>query len=66
MMLSGNRQTSKQAEVIDDGSLSFSDGNVKKDGMVLVQISNADDARLAELGYKGEFRREFSVSIPEY
>ncbi|KAI0754561.1 amino acid transporter [Daedaleopsis nitida] len=26
-----------------------------------MQISNADDARLAELGYRGEFRREFSM-----
>ncbi|RDX48902.1 hypothetical protein OH76DRAFT_1439805 [Lentinus brumalis] len=28
---------------------------------VLVEIRDPDDARLAELGYKGEFRREFSL-----
>ena len=27
-----------------------------------VVVANSDDARLAELGYKGEFKREFSVS----
>ncbi|KAL7279659.1 hypothetical protein ACG7TL_006066 [Trametes sanguinea] len=27
----------------------------------LVNLANADDVRLAELGYKGEFRREFSL-----
>ncbi|KAI0718175.1 amino acid transporter [Cerioporus squamosus] len=27
----------------------------------VVEIRDADDARLAELGYKGEFRREFSL-----
>lgn len=26
-------------------------------------VKLADDARLAELGYKSEFKREFSVSI---
>ena len=26
------------------------------------EVRHADDARLAELGYKSEFRREFSVS----
>lgn len=28
----------------------------------LVSVRHADDALLAELGYKSEFRREFSVS----
>ena len=28
----------------------------------LVDIRRADDVRLAELGYKSEFKREFSVS----
>lgn len=27
------------------------------------EVKHADDARLAELGYKSEFRREFSVSM---
>ena len=29
---------------------------------LVVDVRDADDARLAELGYKGEFKREFSVS----
>lgn len=29
----------------------------------IVEVRQADDARLAELGYKGEFRREFSVGL---
>ena len=32
----------------------------------LVSIRHADDAMLAELGYKSEFRREFSVSTFGY
>ena len=27
-----------------------------------VVVANSDDVRLAELGYRGEFKREFSVS----
>ncbi len=30
---------------------------------VVIEIRDPDDARLAELGYKGEFRREFSVRV---
>ena len=30
---------------------------------VFIQATNADDVRLAELGYKGEFKREFSVGV---
>ena len=26
-------------------------------------VDDADDMRLAELGYRGEFKREFSVSL---
>ena len=38
---------------------------MEKSGVVdtIVEVRQADDARLAELGYKGEFRREFSVGI---
>ena len=36
-------------------------GNPEKDDEVIVQTRRADDVRLAELGYKSEFRREFSV-----
>ena len=28
---------------------------------IVVEIKDVDNARLAELGYRGEFRREFSV-----
>ena len=35
--------------------------DVSKSNSVLVDVTLADDARLAELGYKGEFKREFSV-----
>ena len=40
--------------------------SVEKTGTaeLVVDIGNADDVRLAELGYKGEFRREFSVGAP--
>ena len=30
----------------------------------LLSVRHADDALLAELGYKSEFKREFSVSPP--
>ena len=38
---------------------------MEKSGVVdtIVEVRQADDARLAELGYKGEFRREFSVGV---
>ncbi|KAI0330851.1 amino acid transporter [Cubamyces sp. BRFM 1775] len=35
--------------------------DVSKADEILVDVTLADDARLAELGYKGEFRREFSL-----
>ena len=37
--------------------------SMEKSGVVdtVVEVRQADDVRLAELGYKGEFRREFSV-----
>lgn len=40
-------------------SLARIDSSKKDDAFV--EVRSADDARLAELGYKGEFRREFSA-----
>lgn len=37
-------------------------GNRRQDSSALQNLRHADDAMLAELGYKSEFRREFSVS----
>ncbi|KAI0629994.1 amino acid transporter [Trametes polyzona] len=45
-----------------DTSQVHSDTSGKKnDAIVEVKIANVDDARLAELGYKGQFKREFSM-----
>lgn len=40
--------------------------SVDSDASSLLTIRRADDALLAELGYKAEFRREFSVSSIVY
>ena len=56
---SGHSITEKSPTVIVHESTRSSE-----DGSVL-SIRRADDALLAELGYKSEFRREFTVSYRE-
>ncbi|KAI0824004.1 amino acid transporter [Trametes gibbosa] len=48
-------------ELTTSGKGSLSARCTEKSGDVFVEVTSADDARLAELGYKGEFRREFSL-----
>ncbi|KAH9850200.1 amino acid transporter [Lenzites betulinus] len=50
---------SQKATASSQGSLDAR--GTEKAGDVFVEVTSADDARLAELGYKGEFKREFSL-----
>ena len=44
------------------GTPDASSEKVKMDNAeIVIEIKDVDNARLAELGYRGEFRREFSV-----
>ena len=49
---SGERASAQQFEVSDSGS-----------SRTTQRLRGADDALLAKLGYKSEFRREFSVGF---
>ena len=44
-------------------SVTATDGTRYDDHEGLTALKHADDALLAQLGYKSEFKREFSVSL---
>ena len=55
----GGGKTSMVTTIVKEGSVAE---NRSTNGSLL-SLRHADDALLAQLGYKAEFRREFSVSI---
>lgn len=56
-----DEKTNVHTNVVDASETSLAHMDPAKKDNAFVEVRSADDARLAELGYKGEFRREFSV-----
>ena len=59
--MAGDQHASKRSTVEKSSPVVIHDSSRSSEDGSLLSTRHADDALLAELGYKAEFRREFTV-----